>query len=149
MFFNNRIKLSTSIGYLNTWVDEYEFYTSETEKETRGDRELAQAPNFSGSIGIDFSLNDALIIGVKSSFKDSYFYSDSYDLKTDPYQLINLSLNYKFNSGLISAFVNNIADIRYPVRGFYFGLVPPNYEDDLYIQWGSPIHYGFSIRYDI
>ena len=149
LFFNNRMKLTTSIGYLKTWVDEYEFYTSETDKETRGDREQAQAPNLSGAIGIDFSPNNALTIGVKSSYKGSYFYSDSYDLKTDPYQLINLSLNYKFNSGLISAFVNNITDIRYPIRGFYFGLVPPNYEDELYVQWGSPIHYGFSIRYDI
>jgi hypothetical protein len=38
-------------------------------------------------------------------------------------------------------------DKRYPVRGFYFGLLPPNYEDQLWISYGDPFQAGVSIEY--
>jgi outer membrane receptor protein involved in Fe transport len=32
----------------------------------------------------------------------------------------------------------NLLDKRYPVRGFFFGDVPPNFSNETYIQLGDP-----------
>ena len=53
-----------------------------------------------------------------------------------------------FGDFKIKAWVNNIFDKRYAIRGFYFGLIPPNYEDKLWLSYGDPRHYGISIEYE-
>jgi len=42
----------------------------------------------------------------------------------------------------------NILDERYAIRGFYFGLEPPNYDDKLYVSWGDPRHFGLMIEFN-
>ncbi len=32
----------------------------------------------------------------------------------------------------------NLLDKRYPVKGFFFGDVPPDFNNDVYIQLGDP-----------
>ena len=41
-----------------------------------------------------------------------------------------------------------VVDERYAVRGFYFGLEPPDYEDKLYVSWGDPRHFGLMIEFN-
>ena len=36
----------------------------------------------------------------------------------------------------------NLLDERYAIRGFYFGLEPPNYTDKLYQSYGDPRQLG-------
>ena len=48
----------------------------------------------------------------------------------------------------ISVRVKNIFDQKYAVRGFYFGLIPPNYEDQLWVSYGEPVQYGVSLDYN-
>jgi hypothetical protein len=48
----------------------------------------------------------------------------------------------------ISLWVRNVLDTRYAVRGFYFGLEPPSYEEKLYTQWGDPISFGVTTKYE-
>ena len=48
----------------------------------------------------------------------------------------------------ISFWAKNIFDERYAVRGFYFGLIPPNYEDQLWISYGDPKQFGVSLEYN-
>ena len=50
-------------------------------------------------------------------------------------------------NGIMSIWCKNILDKRYPIRGFYFGIEPPNFEDKLYLQWGDPVQYGISLKY--
>ena len=42
------------------------------------------------------------------------------------------------NNFIISLWGRNITDERYAIRGFYFGLEPPNYEEKLYLSYGNP-----------
>jgi outer membrane receptor protein involved in Fe transport len=44
-----------------------------------------------------------------------------------------------------AAYVRNIANHSYATRGFYFGLVPPNYPNALYVQLGEPRVFGAEI----
>ena len=79
--------------------------------------------------------------------KGEYYFSDSHDNKTNAYSIENLSFGRNFNNVSLSIWVNNMFDKRYPVRGFYFGLLPPNYEDQLWISYGDPFQAGVSIEY--
>ena len=149
LFFNNKIKLTSSLGYLQTQTDQYEFYTDNTNVEVRGDREQSNAPEYTYSATVDIIATDRLTITADYSFKDSFYLSDSHDFKSDAYQILNLSAGYQYNSAFISLWVKNLADTRYSVRGFYFGLEPNDFEDKLYIQWGDPFHLGVTLRYEI
>ena len=42
---------------------------------------------------------------------------------------------------------NNIFNTTYAIRGFYFGLEPPLYEDKLYLSYGEPFTIGLSLNY--
>ena len=68
-------------------------------------------------------------------------------MKSEKYQILDVSLSYDYGSFSVSVWSNNILDKRYTIRGFYFGLEPPNYEDKLYIQWGDPVQYGMTLKY--
>jgi outer membrane receptor protein involved in Fe transport len=39
----------------------------------------------------------------------------------------------------------NLLDKRYPVRGFYFGDVPPNFPSEVYVQLGEPRNWTLSL----
>ncbi len=42
----------------------------------------------------------------------------------------------------------NMFDKRYAVRGFYFGLIPPEYRNQLWKSYGDPMHFGVTADYD-
>ena len=98
---------------------------------------------------VDVMPTDNLVITADYSFKDRFYFSDSHDLQSDAYHILNLSASYQHNSAFISIWAKNIIDVRYAVRGFYFGLEPNDFEDKLYLQWGDPFHLGVTLRYDI
>ena len=55
-----------------------------------------------------------------------------------PYGLLNAKIGWE--TARWSAYLSgrNLLDKRYPVRGFYFGDVPPNFSNEVYIQLGDP-----------
>ena len=68
-------------------------------------------------------------------------------MKSEKYQLLDINLNYDYRSFSLMIWSKNILDERYAIRGFYFGLEPPTYEDKLYVHWGDPVQYGISLKY--
>ena len=140
-------KIFYNIGYLNTNVDAYEFKTNDVHTVTLGDREQAQAPKYSYSYGINYKYPFGITLSCETSGKDEFYFSDSHDMKSEKYQILNVILGYDYKSFSITGWSENILDERYAIRGFYFGLEPPNYEDKLYIQWGDPVQYGMTLKY--
>ena len=139
MFYN--------VGLLNTYVDPYEYKTNETTIDILGDREQAQAPNYTYSYGLNYKNPFGIRSSCKVSGKDEFYFSDSHDMKSEKYQLLNVTLGYDYESFSIMIWSKNILDERYAIRGFYFGLEPPDYEKKLYLQWGDPSQYGISLQY--
>ena len=60
---------------------------------------------------------------------------------------MNFDFGYKKNNLILSIWGKNVTDKRYAVRGFYFGLEPPNYSDKLYISYGNPKEFGIKLSY--
>ena len=136
------------LGYLSTNVDPYEYKTDSETSITLGNRELAHAPKYTFSVQLNYSLPYNLSAGVTISGKDKFYYSDSHNQQSKAYQLLDINLEYKVEKWSLSAWGENIMDTRYGIRGFYFGLEPPNYADKLYIHWGDPAQYGISLKYN-
>jgi len=42
----------------------------------------------------------------------------------------------------------NIFNKKYSTRGFYFGLIPPEYPDQLFKSYADPRHLGISMTYE-
>ena len=142
--------LKMNIGYLQTYVNPYEYFVivdSLKTLELAGNRELAHAPKYTFSVQLNYTLPFDLTAGMAVSGKDKFYYSDSHDQQSEAYQLLDLNLDYNKDSWSISVWGKNILDTRYGIRGFYFGLEPPDYEDKLYLHWGDPAQYGLSLKY--
>jgi outer membrane receptor protein involved in Fe transport len=67
-----------------------------------------------------------------------YFDLPPNETTSKPYGLLNAKIGWE--TARWSAYLSgrNLLDKRYPVRGFYFGDVPPNFSNQVYIQLGDP-----------
>ena len=144
---SKNLSASLSVGFLSTHVDPYEFKTDSITTVTLGNREQAHAPLYTFAVKLNYTLPFDLTAGVGISGKDKFYYSDSHDQQSKAYQLMDVNLEYTKENWSVSAWGNNVLDTRYAIRGFYFGLEPPNYEDKLYLHWGDPAQYGLSLKY--
>ena len=141
------IDANISFGYLDTWTDKFSFEIEDGIEKVSGEREAAMSPKISSSITISYH-HAGYFITYNQTYKGAYYYSDSHNNQTDPYSLSNLSLGKQIKKLTYSLWINNIFDKRYPVRGFYFGLIPPNYDPQLWLSYGDPFQGGFTISYD-
>ena len=140
-------KMFYNIGFLNTKVASYVFKTNDTTTVILGDREQAQAPKYTYSYGMSYQYPFGITLNFEASGKDEFYFSDSHVIKSMKYQILDVSMSYDYGSFSVTAWSKNILDERYAIRGFYFGLEPPNYEDKLYVHWGDPVQYGISLSY--
>tara|TARA_B100002052_G_C15867849_1_gene593193 strand:- start:5 stop:2365 length:2361 start_codon:yes stop_codon:yes gene_type:complete len=140
------LALKGSLGLLKTYVDNYTF-DSGTDMLTLGGREQAISPMYNFNVGIDYDHYSGLFTKLEMSGKDEYFYSESHDQKSTAYLISNGEIGIDKERWNISIWCKNIFNKRYPIRGFYFGLEPPDFTEKLYIQWSEPQHYGITLSY--
>ena len=140
------IALNYSIGLLDTWVEEFSYEVSEGLLGTGGGRQASMSPEMGFSSSLTFE-NEGYFARLSQSHKEKYYFSDGHDNESNAYSISNLSVGKMFNSISISFWINNLFDERYVVRGFYFGLLPPDYEDQLWLSYGDPFQAGFSVDY--
>ena len=141
------IDANISFGYLDTWTDKFSFEIEDGIEKVSGDREAAMSPKISSSVAVSYH-HAGYFITYNQTYKGAYYYSDSHNNQTDPYSLSNLSLGKQIKKLTYSLWINNIFNKRYPVRAFYFGLIPPNYDPQLWLSYGDPFQAGFTISYD-
>ena len=67
--------------------------------------------------------------------------------KSSPYWLFNAKAGIEREHWSVDAWIRNIGDKRYAVRGFYFGDVPPDFTPQQYVQLGSPRQFGVLATY--
>jgi len=141
------LSFNASLGYLKTWVDKFTYQSADGDA-FGGDREAAMSPKVTGSFGLQYKNETGLFASITLSYKDEYYFSDSHDQKSEPYSLLNLNVGKSFGKTNVSLWVRNALDERYVTRGFYFGLIPPNYPDQLWKSYGDPRQVGLTIDYN-
>jgi len=144
---SSNLSMDASLGYLKTWVDKFPYFASEGVEETGGDREAAMSPVITGSLRLNYANDSGIFGSIRSSYKSGYFYSDSHNEKAEPYTLTNLALGKSFGKTTATVWIRNAFDERFTTRGFYFGLIPPDYPNQLWKSYGDPRQIGVTIDY--
>ena len=144
---SSNLSMDASLGYLKTWVEKFIYSASEGMETSGGDREAAMSPVITGSLRLNYSNDSGIFGSVRSSYKSGYFYSDSHNEKAEPYTLTNLALGKSFGKTTAAIWIRNAFDERFTTRGLYFGLIPPDYPDQLWKSYGDPRQIGVSMDY--
>ena len=136
--------LSGSLGYLAAHVDRYTFETDDG-PETRGGRAGAHAPRYTFSLGGEYRHGSGLEARLGLSGADRFYFSESHDQQSEPYQLVDGHISYDRGTWSLQLWGRNLLDQRYAVRGFYFRLEPPDYEKKVYKSYGDPRQVGLRL----
>jgi len=147
-YYGKKYEIGFNLGHLMTWVDDFEFDLDIGSIQKAGNREMAMSPNFNGAISFLGYLNDNLYVNIINTYKSEYYFSDSHDYKSSPYNLTNVLVGYSFNNIEIKLWVRNLFNKVYETRGFYFGLIPPNFNDELFKSFGDPKQSGISFNFN-
>jgi len=143
----SNIRFSASLGYLDTKVEEFSYQMDSTTIGIGGNRAAAMAPKLTGSFGFDWRDKSGLFARTDLTYKDNYYFSDSHNQISNSYFLTNLSFGKTIDGATITFWARNIFDKRYAIRGFYFGLIPPDYPDKLWLSYGDPRQIGLTFDY--
>ena len=152
---NSALSINTSLGFLNTFVDAFTFESDSGVTVKLGDREAAHAPKYSYSFSLDYENEKGHFGKLELTGKDKFYFSDSHDEISEPYQLFNGHFGYSFGPWSVKIWGRNILDARYATRGFYFGLEPiwnedlqdHEYPDRKYVSFGDPAHFGLTLDF--
>ena len=112
-------------------------------------REQASAPPYQYSLSAEWGRERGYMARADLTGCASYYFDTSNDQKSRPYVLVNLKAGYVAERWSLHAWVRNLFDEDYAVRGFYFGLEPPDYADRLYIQRGDPQLAGVTFTWSL
>lgn len=132
-----------SLGILDATFSEY--VTNEVDLTGR---EQAHAPDYTYNIGLTYQGDSGWFARTDLNGADEFYFSDSHEQIAPSKNLVNLKLGYQAENWAVYAWGRNVTDEDYAVRGFYFGLEPPNYEDKLYQHLGDPQHFGITAKFD-
>jgi outer membrane receptor protein involved in Fe transport len=107
------------------------------------------APNYQAAIAIEYRDPRGWFARLDSHAQGSFYYYTSDAQTSKSYHLENFRLGYQQNSWTASLWVRNLFDERYAQNGFYFGLIPPNFPTQAFLQLGDPRQIGVTVRYDL
>jgi iron complex outermembrane receptor protein len=110
-------------------------------------REQAHAPGWQYSLSAQWGGDEGWMARADLSGSDAFYFDASHDLRSEPYALLNLKAGYTRGSLSLHAWVRNVTDEDYAVRGFYFGLEPPDYPNRLYVQQGDGRLVGATLQW--
>jgi iron complex outermembrane recepter protein len=112
-------------------------------------REQASAPPYQYSLSAEWGREHGWMARADVTGCASFYFDTSNDQKSKPYVLVNLKAGYVADRWTVHAWARNVFNEDYAVRGFYFGLEPPDYADKLYIQRGDPQLAGVTFTWSL
>jgi iron complex outermembrane recepter protein len=105
------------------------------------------APGYKLSAALEYHHPAGWFARLDASAIDSFYYYTSDAQTSNAYNLENLRAGYRSGSWTTSLWVRNLFDARYAQQGFYFGLIPPNYPNQSFLQLGDPRQVGITVNY--
>lgn len=115
------------------------------ENELLDGREQSHAPGWQYVVGSVYRFTDNWFLRVETTGKDEFYFDDSHDQRSTPYELLHASAGYRSSRWSWIFWARNILDKRYAVRGFYFGNEPPDFPGKEYVQLGDPLTFGTTV----
>ena len=105
------------------------------------------APGYKLAAAAEYHDPSGWFARLDASALDSFYYYTSDAQTSRAYNLENLRIGYQRGGWTMSLWVRNLFEARYAQQGFYFGLIPPNYPDQSFLQLGDPRQIGITLNY--
>lgn len=138
------LTVGATLGLLHTEYVGYELGARDLDG-----REQAHAPGWQYSLSAEWRAARGWMARADVTGSDAFYFDASHDRRSDPYSLLNLKAGYVAGRWSAVAWGRNVFDERYAVRGFYFGLEPPDFADKLYVQQGDPRQFGITVTWTL
>ena len=140
---SEQLGLTASLGLLDATFDSF---VNSANQDLSG-RDQAHAPGYMAHLAADYNLG-AWSLSVSLDAKDDFYFSDSHNIQSDPYELLNMNLSYSSEQWTLSFWGRNLTNQDYAVRGFFFGEFGNDprkgYAPEPYVQFGEPRMVGVS-----
>ena len=109
-----------------------------------GGRAQPFAPGYKASVSLDYAHPSGAFVRVDGSAIGSFYYYTSDAQSSKAYALTNVRLGYQRGSWAVSGWIRNAFNARYAQNGFFFGLVPPDFPNQAFLQLGDPRQIGLT-----
>ncbi len=140
-----QFELYANLGLLHS---RYRDFVNSAGDDLHGRRQ-AHAPGYQSTLGSSIALHADLHLDINVQLRDSFYFSDSHNIRSDSYALLNSSLEYRFEQWQFIIWGRNLTNRDYHVRGFFFGNDPRDgYTAKGYTQLGEPRRYGLTVKLD-
>ncbi|HET7201894.1 MAG TPA: TonB-dependent receptor [Steroidobacteraceae bacterium] len=137
-----RLTFGASLGLLHSEYVGYGYGARDLDG-----REQAHAPGWQYSLSAQWGGGEGWMARADLVGSDAFYFDASHDQRSDPYALLNLKAGYAKGAWAVYAWARNVTDEEYAVRGFYFGLEPPDYANELYVQRGDARLVGATVEW--
>jgi len=134
-----RVTLGGDLGLLQTHFEDFVQQGTSGATSVIVSRELANAPHWQAALNATYRDPRGPFGRVDVTGMGGYYFDlPPNETTSRPYGLMNAKVGWE--TARWSAYLSgrNLLDKRYPVRGFYFGDVPPNFNAATYVQLGEP-----------
>jgi iron complex outermembrane receptor protein len=135
----DRVTLGADLGLLQTYFEDFVQQGASGATTQSVSRELANAPHWQAALNATYRDPRGAFARLDVTGMGGYYFDlPPNETTSRPYALLNAKIGWE--TARWSAYLSgrNLLDKRYPVRGFYFGDVPPNFPNEVYIQLGDP-----------
>ncbi len=140
---NRNWNLHGSLGLLNATFSDYV-----TVDANYNGRKQAHAPDYTFNIGFSYIGDTGWFARADLHGSDGFYFSDSHEQQANSREILNLKTGYQADSWSVYLWGRNVLDETYAVRGFYFGVEPPDFADTLYKHLGDPKHFGVTAQFE-
>jgi iron complex outermembrane recepter protein len=137
-----RLELEGMLNWMDSRFHGYRFGDHDLEG-----RAFAHAPEWKASLAATWRHPGGWMARVDLSGEAGFYFDTSHDQRSNARFLANVRAGYGAERWSLEAWVRNLFDERYPVRGFWFGNEPPEFPNRLYLRWGDPRQAGLTARY--
>jgi hypothetical protein len=107
------------------------------------------APSYKLSAALEYNHPTGWFARLDASALGSYYYYTSDAQASSAYNLENLRVGYKRGSWTTSLWIHNLFNANYAQQGFYFGVIPPNFPNQSFLQLGDPRQIGVTVNYTL
>ena len=133
------VTLGADLGLLQTHFENFVQQGPTGATAVSVSRELANAPHWQGAVNVTYRDPRGPFARLDITGMGGYYFDlPPNETTSKPYGLVHGKLGWETARWSVYLSGRNLLDKRYPVRGFYFGDVPPNFSSELYTQLGEP-----------
>jgi outer membrane receptor protein involved in Fe transport len=140
---NRNLSFHGAVGLLDATFSDYV-----TVDDNFNGRKQAHAPDYTFSLGMTYQGDSGWFARANFNGSDAFYFSDSHEQLAQSREILNLKLGYQAETWSVYAWGRNVLDEEYAVRGFFFGVEPPDYADTMYKHLGDPQHFGVTANFD-